>query len=139
MYDITPVTSLHNVDCGPCSLKMLLAYYGQDVELDTLINECNTRLIGCSAKDIIRVGTAHGLDMAAYSVPAEDMYNDDRPSILWWKYNHFVVYCGLNEDGDPVICNPSRGRYSISKGVFKSYYSGVQIANGEPQEAQHEA
>ena len=67
MFDVIPVTSVKPTDCGATCLKMLLAYYGTDVDLDKLIRECNTRLIGCSAGDLLRVGRAHGLaDMKAF-------------------------------------------------------------------------
>ncbi len=134
MFDVLPITTKKQVDCGPACLKMLLAYYGQDVSLDTLIDECGTRLVGCSAKDVIRVGKAHGLDMLAYSMPAEDVFNNDRPSICWWKYKHFIVCCGLDENGQAVICDPVRGRYRMSKSIFKSFYSGVALTNGQPQD-----
>ncbi len=134
MYDITPVISRKSVVCGPCCLKMLLAYYGTDVELDTLISECGVTISGCTAKDMIRVGKVHGLDMLAYSETAEDALNADRPCICWWKYSHFVVCCGLDEEGKAVICDPTRGRYRLSVGTFKSFYSGVALYNGAPED-----
>ena len=134
MYDITPVTSTKSVVCGPASLKMLLSYYDTDVELDTLISECGVTISGCSAKDMIRVGNAHGMNMLAYNEDAEDALNADRPSIVWWKYSHFVVCCGKDENGEAVVCDPTRGRYHLSVGTFKSFYSGVSLYNGEPQD-----
>ena len=139
MYDVIPVTSERETDCGATCLKMLLAYYGQDVPLETLIEECDTRLIGCTAKDLLRVGRAHGLDMRAYDIAhsgmtAEELFKQDRPAIIWWLYVHFCVFCGLDADGRAVICNPDKGRYRVSKGIFKSFYSGVSLFNGEPQD-----
>lgn len=135
MYDVIPVTSPRSTDCGATSLKMLLAYYGVDVPLEQLIAECNTRLIGCTAADVLRVARAHGLDqMAAYSEDAEDVMTQDRPAIIWWMYNHFVVFCGMDEDGKVVICNPDRGRYRVSKGTFKSFYTKVALCNGKPED-----
>lgn len=135
MYDITPVTSDRATVCGPASLKMLLAYYGHDAELDTLITECGVSVDGCSAKDLIRVGKAHGLDnLAAYQEDAADVLAQDRPAILWWRYHHFVVYAGRNEAGEPVICNPSRGRYPIDAGTFKTLFSGVALCAGTPRD-----
>lgn len=134
MYDINPITSPKQTDCGPTCLKMLLAFYGQDVPLEQLIDECNTRLIGCSAKDILRVGKAHGLDMIAYQMDAEEAMRQDKPAVIWWMYNHFVVFAGMDEDGKAVICNPDRGRYRVSKGTFKSFYTRVALFNGEPHD-----
>lgn len=135
MFDVKPITSPKQVDCGATALQMLLAYYDIDVPLDQLIVECNTRIVGCSAKDLLRVGRAHGMtDMHAYSMDAGEVIKQDRPSIIWWRYNHFCVCCGMNEKGEVVICNPDRGRYPLDVGSFKSFYSGIALFNGEPHD-----
>lgn len=135
MFDITPVTSNKDTVCGPACLKMLLAYYGVNVELDTLIKECGVSVNGCSAKDMLRVGKAHGLkDMAAFQIPAHSVLQNDRPAIIWWRFNHFVVLCGVNEKGEPVICNPGRGLYPIDVGTFSNLYSGIALTNGRPSD-----
>lgn len=138
MYDVMPITSSKQVDCGPTSLKMLLAYYGEEVSLEDLIRECNTRFIGCTAKDVLRVGRDHGLDMRAYQEHAEDVIHADRPAIVWWMFNHFCVCCGLNDAGRVVICNPNMGRYSMSPDTFASFYSGISLYNGEPHDLPEE-
>lgn len=136
MYDVIPVTSKNQVDCGATCMKMLLAYYGEEASLDDLIVECNTRLIGCSAADLMRVGKAHGLDMMAYQMDAAELVRQDRPAIVWWKYNHWVVCCGMDDAGNVVICNPDRGRYRMSEGTFASFYTGVALFNGEPHDVE---
>lgn len=138
MFNVEPVTSSKPTDCGATCMKMLLAYYGDDVDLDVLINECKTGVTGCTAKDLRRVGNNHGLDMKAYSMDAEETMRQDRPSIVWWKYNHFCICCGMDDDGNVIICNPDRGRYRMSKGIFKSFYSGVSLFNGEPTDLPEE-
>jgi len=139
MFDVKPITSPKKLDCGPTCLKMLLEYYGVSVDLETLINECNVNLKGCTVGDIRRAGNAHGLDIRIYDSRAGAEYVDalikqDRPAIVWWRYNHFCVFCGKDSKGDIVICNPDRGRYSISEGSFRSMYSGVYLTNGEPED-----
>lgn len=32
-----------------------------------------------------------------------------------------------------VIMNPTKGRYKISKSLFKAFYSRISVTNGEPQ------
>ena len=137
MYDVTPFASSKSVDCGACSMKMLLSYYGIDVDIDTLIKECNTTIIGCTGKDLLDCGKSHGLDMKAYSIDADELFAQDRPCIIWWKKQHWSVFAGLNDEGKPVICNSTRGRYPISRGIFKSMYSGIALFNGEPLSTQN--
>ncbi len=134
MFDVIPVTSPLQTDCGATCMKMLLAYYGQEVSMEDLIVECKTRLIGCTAKDLLRVGRAHGLDMLAFEESADDLIKQDRPAIIWWKYAHWCVFCGLDDAGNVVICDPDRGRYRMCFDTFASMYTGVALCNGEPQD-----
>lgn len=135
MYDVKPVTTPHQTACGPTALKMLLDYYGQDAALEDLIRECKITVTGCSAATLLRVGRAHGLEgMAAYQMDAQDALTMDRPAILWWRFVHYVVFCGLNDAGEPVICNPSSGRFPISREAFVRHFSGVALTNGKAED-----
>lgn len=135
MYDVKPVTTKHHTACGPACLKMLLAYYGHDAELEALISECGVTVHGCTAKDVLRVGRAHGLnDFAAYSMDADALMRQDRPAIIYWKYTHFVVFCGMNAKGEPVICNPSMGRFPLGMDAFRRFFSGVALCVGRPED-----
>ena len=134
MFNVLPVTSPNPTDCGATCMKMLLDYYGQDVPLEDLITECNTRIIGCTAKDLLRVGRAHGLDMTAFKMDPEELVRQDRPSIIWWKYSHFVVLCGQDDEGKIVICNPDLGRYRMSFATFSSFFTEICLFNGEPHD-----
>lgn len=133
MYNVTPVTSPKSMDCGATCLKMLLSFYGIDAPLDELIEECNTRINGSNARDVMVAGRGRGLEMICFKMDAEELLKQDRPAIIWWRFYHFVVFCGLNDKGEPVIINPDRGRYAIDAGTFKSLYSEVALFNGEPE------
>ncbi len=134
MFDVIPVTCPRDTVCGPTSLKMLLAWYGIEVELAELIEACNVGVGGCTLKDVLNAGRAYGLDAVSYHMDAEELMRQDRPAIIWWKYNHFCVFAGINDAWDVVICNPSRGRYALTPGTFKSLYSHIAMFNGEPHD-----
>ena len=134
MFDVIPVTSPNPTDCGATCLKMLLAYYGQDVPLDELIRECNTRIVGCTGKDLMRAGRKYGLDMTAWKMDGDEVARQDRPAIIWWKYSHWCVCCGQDDEGKVVICNPDRGRYRMSMDTFLSFYTGIALFNGTPSD-----
>lgn len=138
MFDVKPITSERPNDCGATCLKMLLDYYGIEVPLAELIKDCNTRIIGCSGKDILVAGRKHGADMTAWKMDAEELVKQDRPAIIHWKYCHWVVFCGKDDDGNIVICNPDRGRYKMSYGIFESFFTDYVLANGEPHDLPEE-
>lgn len=143
MFDVIPITSPKELDCGPTCLKMLLAYYGIEVELDQLIEECGITVAGATGADLMRVGRLHGLDMQCYSIDAAELVRQDRPAIVNWKHNHWCVFAGRDEDGRVAVCNPDRGRYRMSEGTFTSLTTGLEeypgqiigIFNGEPHDA----
>lgn len=144
MFDVKVTTSKAAADCGAACMTSFLAYYGINVTLEQMRKECNVQVSGCTAKDLLTCGRAHGLDMRAWRELEDDeapdgmpvtqvgIFETDRPEICWWKYNHFVIFCGI-EDGKAVIMNPTKGRYKISKSLFKAFYSRISVTNGEPQ------
>jgi len=141
MFDVKLVTTTKSAACGPACLKMLLGYYGIEVDFDTLIAECGLMVNGCTAKDMLRVGRAHGMaDFAAFSEAPAAVLIQDRPGIIWWNYNHWIVFCGLNDAGNVVICNPSRGRFAIDPESFCSMCAGLEegtcvaLCNGKPED-----
>jgi len=134
MYDVKLITSKADVDCGPASLGMLLDYYGTEVPLDQLIEECHAQIGGCSGGDLLRVGRSYGLDMTAFKMDAKELIRQDRPGIVWWCYSHWLVMCGQNDKGDVVIANPGLGRYAVDPESFGKLYTGVCLFNGEPNE-----
>jgi ABC-type bacteriocin/lantibiotic exporter with double-glycine peptidase domain len=72
--------------------------------------------------------------MHAYKMDAEELVRQDRPSIIWWKYSHFVVLCGQDDEGRIVICNPDIGRYRMSFSTFASFFTENCFFNGEPHD-----
>ena len=72
--------------------------------------------------------------MVAFNTDAAELIRQDRPAIVWWKYQHFVIFSGTDENGKVVICNPDLGRYRMTAGTFKAFYSGVSLWNGEPHD-----
>lgn len=134
MYDVIPVTTNMATACGPTCLKMLLQYYGIDVPLGTLVKECNVNVTGCTDGDLLRVGNAHGLKITRWNMDADGVLPLDRPAIIWWRYTHFVIFAGLNDKGEPVICNPNNGRFAISREVFARFFTGRVLCNGHPDD-----
>ena len=134
MYDVKPVTTAHETACGPACLKMMLGFYGQDVDLETLIRECGTKITGSTAKDLMVAGRKYGLEMRAFKMDAEEICKQDRPAIILWKLVHFCVFCGVDNEDNVWICNPDSGRFSMPKSTFERFFSKFCLFNGDPDE-----
>lgn len=150
-FDVKFTKSKGAPDCGAACMVSLLAYYGVEVTLEDMIKDCNVTTSGCTGKDMMVAGRKYGLDMRAWKelgagedAPEGAMTIDvaitkqDRPSIVWWKYNHFVVCCGTDENRRVKLMNPARGTYTVSADLFKSFYSDVSFTNGIPEWASGE-
>lgn len=133
MYDVTPITSPHETDCGATCLKMLLDYYAVTADLNDLTEGCRTGIFGCKASDIKRVGNAKGLDIKAFRMDWEELICQDRPAIIWWKHDHFCVFCGMDEKENVIVNNPDTGRYRVPITIFRFLYAGVAMFNGTPE------
>lgn len=152
MFDVKATTSKASADCGAACMVSLLDYYGISVTLEEMVKDCNVKVSGSTGKDLMVAGRKHGLDMTAWKEIGRDedapegarvidvaILDQDRPSIVWWKYNHWVICCGVDDTtGKVVVMNPTRGRYGVSKSLFNAFYSGVSICNGVPQELPEE-
>ncbi|MBQ9065706.1 MAG: hypothetical protein IJ123_09695 [Blautia sp.] len=149
MFDVKVTTSKASSDCGAACMVSFLAYYGKNVSLDEIRKEC-IKVQGASGKDLLICGRKRGLDMIPWKekwvtwlegkedgeTTDVEIFNQDRPAICLWEKRHWIIYCGM-DDKDPdrvVIMNPSRGRFSIDKSLFESFYSGVFLTDGIPQE-----
>lgn len=145
MFDIEPVTSIAPTDCGATCMKMLLSYYGKEAELEQLVKECHTSFLGCNGRHLKECAALHELDLKGWASIREDedknkpleaegdlnaILTIDRPAIVWWTYNHFCVFCGLDDDGKVVVINPDRGKFRLSKSSFGMFYSNVAFTVG---------
>lgn len=132
MFGVKQITSIRKNDCGATCLQMLLEYYGIHENLETLIEKCNTNIIGINGKDLVDCAKEYGLDMKAYDMPSEELFECDRPAIVWWLNNHLCIFDGLDEDGKVVVVDPDRGRFRITKETFDVFYANVSFFNGNP-------
>lgn len=132
MFDVKVTTNKRLPACGAACMVSFLDYYGETVTMEEAEKECKVTIAGSTAKDLRDVMNAHGLDGRIFKTDTDGVINADRPSIIWWKYNHWCICCGLDENGKVVIMNPNRGRFGLSRSTFGAFYSGVAIFNGEP-------
>ena len=134
MFDIDVITTPHATDCGATCLAMLLSYYGIKVSVADLISEVGVSSVGCTARSMRIVGNMHGLNLNAYGWGGAVVASMDRPSICWWRYRHFVICCGKDENGKVVIIDPDKGRYRLSVDSFAKLFTNVSLFNGIPEE-----
>ena len=105
---VRPILQMEKTECGAASLAMILAYYGKNVTLEEMRQDCSVSRNGVNAKNIVLAARLHGLNAKPIKIEVADVEEIELPAIIHWNMNHFLVLCGFNKKG-AVIADPSDG------------------------------
>lgn len=123
------VLQMEATECGAASLSMILAYYGRFETLEKLREECGVSRNGSKANLILAAARKYGLEAKGYRVLADDLDSFEPPLILFWNFEHFVVYEGRSRDGKYFYLNdPAVGPRVVDRETFEGCYTGVALA-----------
>jgi NHLM bacteriocin system ABC transporter peptidase/ATP-binding protein len=118
---------METVECGAAALGAVLGYHGKHVPLEELRVECGVTRDGVRASNILRAATRYGLTGKAYKVELPELERLPRPAILYWQFNHFVVYEGRGRSGYRIN-DPASGRQVVAPEAFDRDFTGVALA-----------
>lgn len=122
------ITQMEMTECGAASLGMILAYYGKWLPMETLREECGVSRDGANALNILKAARNYGLKANGYKYEPEDTKSLNRPVILHWGFNHFVVLAGWKKNGKVAVINdPARGIINVSETEFDKKFTGICI------------
>jgi NHLM bacteriocin system ABC transporter peptidase/ATP-binding protein len=126
------VFQMEATECGAACLAMILGYYGRHEPLENLREACGVSRNGSVASLLLKAARGYGLEARGYKMPADKLDLLPRPSILFWNFDHFVVYEGRS--GDRFYINdPALGPQRLDREAFERAYSGV-VLGFEPGE-----
>lgn len=116
VYQLTPT------ECAAASLGMVLSYYGREVPLQTLRQQCGVGRNGASAKGLQRGAQAEGMEFTLHQTSADAAADLPVPFIAFWRQRHFLVVEGRSRKGWRLN-DPARGRYVVSDEEWQRSYS----------------
>lgn len=115
-------------ECGAASLAMILAYYGRYEPLEVMREVCGISRDGSKANLIMKAARHFGLNVKGYRVLVENLDTLPTPMILFWNFEHFVVYEGRSKNGKYFYLNdPAVGPITVDRELFEKSYTGVAM------------
>jgi ABC-type branched-subunit amino acid transport system ATPase component len=120
------VLQLENTECGAASLSIILQHYGRYLPLTQLRQLCGVSRDGSDAANLIMAAQSLGLKAKGYKKGLAALAKVMPPAILFWEFNHFLVFEGFI--GDRVALNdPALGPRTVSQAEFDNSYTGITL------------
>ncbi|MBK1649841.1 NHLP family bacteriocin export ABC transporter peptidase/permease/ATPase subunit [Rhabdochromatium marinum] len=114
------------VECGAAALGIMLAHYGRWEPLETLRVETGVSRDGAKASNIVKAARHYGLNSQGLKLDLEAVLALPPPFIVFWNFNHFVVFEG--HDHRYVYLNdPAVGPRRVSHQEFSDSFTGIAL------------
>nr|WP_307795468.1 NHLP family bacteriocin export ABC transporter peptidase/permease/ATPase subunit [Actinacidiphila acididurans] len=119
------------VECGAACLAMVLAHYRKYVPLEELRIACGVSRDGSRASNLLKAARGYGLAAKGMQMePAALATEVSAPAVLFWEFNHYVVYDGTGRRfgrRGVHINDPARGRRFVRTEDFDTSFTGVVL------------
>ena len=120
------VLQMENTECGAASLSIMLQHHGRYVPLTQLREMCGVSRDGSDAANLILAARSLGMEARGFKKGLTALEQLKPPAILFWEFNHFLVFEGFR--GDRVALNdPALGPRSVSREEFDRSYTGIVL------------
>ncbi|MDX2219675.1 MAG: peptidase domain-containing ABC transporter [Burkholderiales bacterium] len=113
-------------ECGIACLAMISSYHGHLTDLSAMRLRLSPSLKGVTLKHIAQIAETMGLTARGVQVPLEGLAKLQRPALLHWDMNHFVVLVEATAK-HILVHDPARGRRKLTYAEASRHFTGVAM------------
>ena len=113
-------------ECGLACLAMVAQHHGHRVNLPGLRQHFPVSLKGTTLADLMGVASELELAPRALRLELKEMRRLQKPAILHWDLNHFVVLEEI-KGRTATIVDPALGRRTLSRKELGRHFTGVAL------------
>ncbi len=118
-----------SMDCGPTCLAIVSKYYGKNFRVESLRQKTQIGKAGVNLLGISEAAEIIGFKSRGIKISFKELIEDaEKPAILHWKQNHFVVLTPKASRNQITIADPAKGIITYNK---KQFLKGL-VANCNP-------
>jgi len=123
---VTTVFQMEATECGAACLGMILSYYHYYEPLEKLRVACGVSRNGSKASLIIKAAAEYKLKGTGYKIAAEELTTMKLPMIIFWNFEHYVVFEGRRGKWF-YVNDPARGKLRYSQEEFEKCFTGIAL------------
>ena len=120
------VTQTETAECGLACLAMVAGFHGSRIGLPELRRRFNPPAQGITLRQLAALATQLGFLSRPLRVELSAVAHLQRPCILHWNLDHFVVLKSLRGNR-AVIHDPAVGVRTLPAEAFSRHFSGVAL------------
>ncbi len=121
-----PLLQTEAAECGLAALAMIAMHHGHRVTLPGLRQRFPTSIKGMTLEHLMRIASDLELAPRAVRLEVDELGQLQKPAILHWDLNHFVVLESADAR-DAIILDPALGRRKISLAKLGRHFTGVAL------------
>jgi NHLM bacteriocin system ABC transporter peptidase/ATP-binding protein len=128
---VTPtLLQMEAVECGAAALGVIFRYHNLWIPLEQLRLECAVGRDGSKASNLLKAARRYGMEGQGIRCELDALLKMKPPAILYWNFNHFLVYEGITE-GKVHLNDPATGPRRVTLEELEASFTGV-VLNIQP-------